>query len=162
MPCDPGTVPCGTGTPCTTSTDYCCVARSADGGSNETCVAYNGGSCANTAVKIGCNEAADCVSGVCCQQILGIASVGSTSCMPSCNYGPTQMGYYQTCRSDSECTAHADAGAAADKCILQTCTAPGGPGGGGASVTIEACAVYTAAGAGRPAMWGPLPYCVAK
>jgi hypothetical protein len=124
----------------------------------ESCVAYNGGSCPNNATKIGCNEAADCMMGVCCTQILGIAMPGSSSCMPSCNYSATQTGYYQTCRSDSECTANADAGAASMKCVLQTCTA----GGGGASVTIEACAYYTAGVRGGPGTWGPLPYCVAR
>jgi hypothetical protein len=110
------------------------------------------------AVKIGCNEAADCMSGVCCQQILGIAMVGSTSCMPSCNYSATQTGYYQTCRSDSECGADSDAGAA-KRCILQTCTAPGF---GGTSITIEACAVYSAGLRGGPGTWGTIPTCVAK
>jgi hypothetical protein len=132
-----------------------------DGGA--TCVPYNGGSCATGSTKIGCNEAADCTSGVCCQTILGIASVGSTSCMPSCTYGTTQMQYYQTCRTDAECGINAgDAGAAAAKCIPQTCTAPGQFGQPGPSIDIEACATYTAPRLGNPGGWGPLPYCTAK
>jgi hypothetical protein len=163
VPSDPGVVPCGSAT-CTTSTDFCCTTTGGGDGGSQTCVAYNGGSCGTNAVKIGCNEAADCTSGVCCQQILGIANVGSTSCMPSCTYSPTMTGYYQTCRTDSECGTNSDGGAAAAKCIAQTCTAPGGPGGGGNSIDIEACAYYARAGGvgGGTGTWGPLPYCVAK
>jgi hypothetical protein len=155
---DPGVVPCGTST-CTTSTNYCCVSGG-DGGT-QSCVAYNGGTCGTGSFKIGCNESADCMSGVCCQTILGIAMVGSTSCMPSCTYGPTQTTYYQTCRTDAECGVNSDAGAAAAKCIPQTCTAPN-QFGGGPSIDIEACAYFTRGTGGGPGTWGPLPYCVAK
>jgi hypothetical protein len=76
--------------------------------------------------------------------------------MPSCTYSTTQTQYYQTCRTDAECGINGDAGAAAAKCIPQTCTAPGL---GGQSIDIEACAYHSP---GPQGTWGPLPYCTAK
>ncbi len=152
-------MPCG-GSSCSTATEYCCLGTSPDGGSAETCAAYNGGTCASGALHVGCNEAADCASGVCCQQIIGIGVQGSTSCAPSCTYTGASSQSFQTCRSDSECGADSDAGAA-KKCILQACGGGAGPGSA-APLTVEACAVYTAGTLGRPGTWGPLPYCAAK
>jgi hypothetical protein len=112
-------------------------------------------------VKIQCKEAADCPTGyVCCESFPAAATLGSTSCMQSCN-PPVN---YQICRTNSECSG-GDSGAPA-QCIPQTCTAPsgmfGGSGGGGQMVTIEACS-YTAPMGGTMGGGnnnGALPYCM--
>jgi hypothetical protein len=166
-PCDPGIVSCGSMS-CTTASTYCC--SDLDGGG--TCDPYNGGSCAS-GVKYQCNEAADCMSGVCCEA--DQYGPHSSSCMPSC-----PVGNFQVCRTDSECGV-SDAGGP-KKCILQTCPTsagggaggpgfPGGPGGGSsggsssggavATITIEACS-YPTTGAMGVVTWGPLPACTAK
>jgi hypothetical protein len=140
-------VPCGN-TMCDTSQTSCCRA-SGDGGT-DMCVGPNG-ACSGNIVR--CNETADCEKGlVCCD------NYGSTSCMTSCGYTP------QLCRSDTECGANSDAGAAAKKCIVQTCGGGPGPGGGPPTpaVTIEACAVPVYTMMGMPAGWGAQYGCTAK
>jgi hypothetical protein len=166
-PSDPGQVPCGA-TSCTTSTQFCCKGTG-DGGT-ATCDSYNSGTCPTTSIQVQCNEAADCMGGVCCQALQ--YGPHSATCMPSCG-----TANFQVCRTDGECGAMSDAGAA-KRCVVQTCFAqmpvggfPGGPGGGvpggGTSgggtptVTVEACA-YPNVGAGGGVMWGPLPNCTAK
>jgi hypothetical protein len=129
---------------CNTTTSYCCTA--ADGGA---CEPYNSGSCST--VKETCNEATDCSSGVCCQALeLG---PHDTSCKPTCGTGD-----FQVCRTDGECGS-ADAGAASQQCIVQTC--PIDTMGG--TATAEACAYYTAPGPTNGFMghWGALPGCTA-
>jgi hypothetical protein len=145
--CDPGMVPCGN-TMCDTSQTSCCRATGDAG--TDTCVGPNG-ACTGTLVR--CNESSDCEKGlVCCD------SYGATSCAASC--GPYA---YQICRSDSECGALSDAGAA-KKCILQTCGGGPAPGGGAPTpaVTLEACAAPQYAGMGAPMTWGPNYGCTAK
>jgi hypothetical protein len=145
--CDPGVVPCGS-TTCDTSQTSCCHAMGDAG--TDTCVGPNG-ACTGTLER--CNETSDCASGlVCCD------NYGATSCAASC--GPYA---YQICRSDTECGLDGDAGAAAKRCIVQTCGGPT-PGGGPSTpaVTIEACAVPSYAGMGMQSTWGPIYGCTAK
>jgi loricrin len=158
-PCDPGTVTCGSMS-CSTATTECC--SNLDGGG--TCDPYNGGSC-TSGVTYQCNEAADCTSGVCCE--LDEYGAHSATCMPSCG-----VGYFQVCRSDSECGTTSDAGAA-KKCILQTCPTTEGAT---TTITVEACAYPTvtgggagggfpggaAGGGGGTTTYGALPACTAK
>jgi hypothetical protein len=137
--CTPGTVPCGSSS-CSTATDYCCAAS--DGGG--TCNPNDAGTCAS-GVKVACNEAADCPSGsVCCQ--LDAYGPHSAMCETSC---PT--GYFQVCRTDSECGTSASTDT--HTCIVQLCPPSEGAA---ATVTLEACSYYTA-GVG----YGPLPACTA-
>jgi hypothetical protein len=147
--CDPGKVPCGSST-CDTSKKSCCQV-SGDGGA-DICIGPNG-SCMGA--KVACKETGDCVPGLVCCGVYG-----ATSCLASCG-GPSG---FQVCRSHTECGANSDAGALANKCILQTCGGMAPPGGGPPSpvVTVEACAVQSSAGQGAPPTWGPLPGCVAK
>jgi hypothetical protein len=149
--CDPGIVPCGDAA-CVTSTSACCQTISADGGT-QSCEP-NSVSCPNNGIRFQCNEQPDCPSGfVCCEQFPGIAVLGPTSCMQSCNGANST---YQICRSNGECGKDSDSGAL-KKCVFQTCTSPVGRGGGtGRSVTLEACAV---AGTSNN---GALPYCTAQ
>jgi hypothetical protein len=153
-PSQPGMITCGS-TTCDTTSQHCC--ESADGG---TCGPLNG-SCSGGAITLACKEAADCAPGsVCCQPLE--YGPHSTSCMTSC-----PLGYFQVCRTDAEC-GNADAGAASEKCIVQTCytsmamTATG---------TVEACAYPgtggggnfpgggVPAGGGGTVTYGPLPNC---
>jgi hypothetical protein len=141
-------VPCGSAS-CSTATQYCC--SNGDGGG--TCDPYNGGSCAS-GVKVSCNEATDCASGVCCEP--DQFGPQSTSCMPSC-----PAGNFQVCRTDSECGG-GDSGAP-HKCIVQKC--PTGPGAGAGTITVQACAYFTAGGGfagGGGGTYGPLPLCTAE
>jgi hypothetical protein len=140
LACDPGQVTCGGGT-CSTGSQFCCISNADDGGLSSTCNAYNSATCPSGALSIGCDEAADCSNGVCCEQIIGLGVAGPTQCMASC-----PSGYFQVCKSDTECpssggvTATGDGGAGG-KCVVQTCTMPPGLLGGGSSVVVEACAV---------------------
>jgi hypothetical protein len=138
---DPGMVPCGS-TSCTTSMTYCCVVNQGDAGPQETCVPPNG-SCASTAARISCNEAADCTgSNVCCASFPMLGVQGVTSCMASCSAQQN----VQICRSDAECGTN-DAGVAR-KCVLQTC----------GSLTLQLCtAPFSPADAG-----GAYQGCTAK
>jgi hypothetical protein len=137
--CTPGTVSCGNSS-CSTATDYCCAAS--DGGG--TCNPNDAGTCAS-GVRVACNEAADCPSGsVCCQ--LDAYGPHSATCETSC---PT--GYFQVCRTDSECATSASTDT--HTCIVQLCPPSEGAA---ATVTLEACSYYTA-GVG----YGPLPACTA-
>ena len=158
-PSDPGMVACGS-TSCNTSQTSCCQ-TTGDAGTSE-CVPPNG---ACTGTTLHCNEASDCASGLVCCDFFG-----STSCAASCGLGGFQM-----CRMDSECGTNSDAGAAAQRCILQTCGGtPTGRGGPPTPVTtVEACAVEAPptrggppfrvdAGAAAPGTWGPLTGCTAK
>jgi hypothetical protein len=138
-PCNPGTVPCGS-TTCNTATEYCCEESNGDG----TCDPVNGGSCAS-GIKVACNEAADCASGVCCQE--DTYGPHSATCQTSC---PT--GYFQVCRTDAECGT--DGSGAPQTCIVQLCPPSAGAA---ATVTLEACAYSDLGGP-----FGPLPFCVVK
>jgi hypothetical protein len=146
---DPLMLPCGSST-CNTSTDYCCVQNTADGGGTQTCVAPNG-TCSPAATKIGCKEAADCAGGaVCCANFPELGVQGTTSCLASCT-GSSQN--VQICRTDDECGASSDAGAL-KKCVLQTC----GP------LTLQLCAVNPVGGPGGapPDAGGAYAGCTAK
>ncbi len=142
-PCDPGRVACG-GHACSTNTQYCCV-----NGDAGTCLAL-GAPCGSN-VAVSCNEAADCVNGVCCQ-VLALGPHSAT-CFASC-----PVGDYQACRSDSEC-GNPDAGTTSMRCIVQTCPLSANPDAG--TTTIEACAYFIPAGLGG-GTWGPLPACTAR
>jgi hypothetical protein len=144
-PCDPGLVPCGgEAGVCLTSTSACCQPSPQNGGHQGTCIP-NSSSCPSGQDMVQCNEAADCPPGqVCCENFPAIATLGPTSCMPSCTGGT-----YQICHTHAECGL-GDAGTP-PTCILQTCMSFGF--GGGGSVTLEACAVAGATGGGA------LPYC---
>jgi hypothetical protein len=148
-PCDPGRVPCGS-TTCDPSLTSCC--RMTGDAGTDMCIGPNGACTGGN--RVSCKESGDCASGlVCCD------SYGPTSCMAACG-GPS--GSFQICRSDTECGITSDAGAAAKRCILQTC---GGPRPGAPPspvVTVEACATRSAPGPGAPATWGALPGCTAK
>lgn len=164
---DPGMVMCGS-TSCNTSEKSCCH-KTGDAGSDE-CIGPNG-SC-NGGTVIRCDESSDCADGlVCCDNF------GSTSCATTCGGGG-----YQVCRSDSECGTNSDAGAAAMKCIVQTCGGTPAAMGRPAipATTVQACAVETVPprpGGGTPGRggppvrtdaaapaptWGPLYGCTAK
>jgi hypothetical protein len=145
-PSDPGTVVCN-GAPCAVTAGYsCCVEKADDGGTKETCAAPNSPTCGGLTIR--CNEASDCASGVCCQEITGIASPGSTSCMTSCPGPGTET--FQTCRTNAECGS-GDGGDAA-RCVPQLCsnTFPM------RTLRIESCALPTL---GNTA--GTLAYCAA-
>lgn len=146
--CTPGVVGCGgEAGVCMTDTNVCCQPNPPDGGAQGTCQP-NSGSCANGEVAVQCEEAADCPSGhVCCENFPAFATLGPTTCMPSC---PASMS--QICRTHAEC-GMGDSGAPA-KCVLQTCGSLGF-GGLGKSVTLEACAVGSSNN-------GALPYCMAN
>jgi hypothetical protein len=147
-PSDPGTVPCN-GAACDVSQGYACCVEAVDGGTKETCNAPNT-PCSAGALKLECNEAADCNGGVCCQAINGIAVSGSTSCMAGpCPAGST----FQVCRVDGECGG-GDGGGALKRCIPQLCTNANPP----RTLKIEACAV--AATAEDPD--GTLGFCAAQ
>jgi hypothetical protein len=133
LPCDPGVVSCG-GASCTTSSQFCCVGG-AQGGAGDVCSPFNGASCPSSALAVACDEAADCSGALCCEQEVGLGVAGPTQCMASC-----PSGWFQACKSHSECNSHGDAGGL-NRCVLQTCTQPPGLLGGGSSVTVEACAV---------------------
>jgi hypothetical protein len=144
VPCTPGIVACGGPGMCTTAANACCQPNPPDGGAQGTCQP-NSASCSNNDVKVQCEEAADCPSGyVCCEYFPAFATLGATSCMPSC-----ANGWSQICRTHAECAA--DAGGPA-RCVLQTCGSSFGFGGG-QRVTLEACAVGMTNG-------GALPYCM--
>lgn len=131
--CNPGTVTCGS-TTCSTSTDFCCASGGEAGAG--TCTAYNSSSCPSGALTLDCDETADCTAGVCCEQIISLGVPGPTKCMASCS-----TGWFQVCKSHTECGAGGDAGGPLNRCVLQTCTMPSGLLGGGRSVVVEACAV---------------------
>jgi hypothetical protein len=133
QPCDPGQIACG-GSSCSTRSHFCCVTGSNDGGPAGTCSAYNGPACGSGALSVACDEAADCSGGLCCEQSVALGVAGPTQCMTSC-----PVGWFQVCKSDSECGGGGDAGGGS--CIVQTCTLPSGLLGGGSSVVVEACAV---------------------
>jgi hypothetical protein len=150
-PSTPMMVACGS-TSCDTSTSQCCLAGDAG-----TCTAFTAG-CGG--ITEPCDEAADCTNAVCCQPLE--CGMHSTTCKTSCaatTADPTT--YFQLCRTDSECGATTDAGAA-QKCIVQTCGTQPGLGGtcGGTMVKVEACA-YPTPGFGGTTTWGPLPECTA-
>ena len=146
VPCTPGVVGCGGPGDCTTSTSACCQPNPPDGGPQGTCEP-NPTSCADGGVKVECEEAADCPDGnVCCENFPAYATLGPTSCMPSC-----ANGWSQICRTHAECGD--DAGSPA-RCVLQTCGSSFGFGGG-RSVTLEACSTGSTNG-------GALPYCTAN
>jgi hypothetical protein len=150
VPSDPMMVTCG-GTSCDTTSQQCC--GSADGGAG-TCTAFTA-SCAS-GITEPCDEAADCTNAVCCQPLE--CGQHSTSCKTAC--ATTD---FQLCRTDSECGATSDAGAA-KQCIVQMCPSqvmyPDTCGG--TMVKVEACAYPTAATFEAPATWGPLPGCMAN
>ncbi len=168
---DPGMVMCGS-TSCNTSEKSCCH-KTGDAGSDE-CVGPNGTCNGGTVTR--CDESSDCADGlVCCD------TFGSTSCATTCGGGG-----YQVCRSDSECGTNSDAGAAAKKCIVQTCGGTAAAMGRPAvpATTVQACAYETVpprtGGGGNPGRggppvrtdaaaeppppptWGPLPGCKAE
>ncbi len=149
-PCDPGVVSCG-GTSCSTATSFCCVGG-AEGGTADICSPFNGASCPNYATAVACDESSDCSGSVCCEENVGIGVQGPTQCMASC-----PSGWFQVCKSDTECRGERDAGG---QCVRQTCTDPGGLFGGGSSVTVEACAVPATLGNLNNA--GALMGCVAQ
>jgi hypothetical protein len=68
-------------------------------------------------------------------------------------------GWFQVCKSDTECGGGHDAGGL-NRCVRQTCTQPSGLFGGGSSVTVEACAVPATLGNLNNA--GALMGCVAQ
>jgi|HubBroStandDraft_1064217.scaffolds.fasta_scaffold24781_2 hypothetical protein len=148
-PSDPMMVTCGS-TTCDTNSQQCCVA--ADGGGG-TCTAFTAG--CTSGITEPCDEAADCTNAVCCQPLE--CGAHSTSCKTACAAGD-----FQLCRTDSECGATSDAGAA-KQCIVQMCptqaTYPAGCGG--TMVKVEACA-YPTAGAFGAVTWGPLTGCTAE
>jgi hypothetical protein len=144
--CTPGAVACGGDSGvCATAMNLCCQPNPPDGGPQGTCQP-NSSSCANSEVAVQCEEATDCPKGnVCCEMFPGYATLGPTSCMPSCTGGT-----YQICRTHAEC-GMGDAGGQ-PKCVLQSCSSPFGFG---PTVTLEACAVGTTTS-------GALPYCTAN
>jgi hypothetical protein len=150
-PCDPGRVACGS-TSCETSNQYCCVGGGS-GGSGDVCSAFNGASCPSSALTVACDETADCVDSVCCEENVGAGMQGPSQCMSSC-----PGGWFKICKSDREC-GEGDGGGSLNRCIVQTCTQIGLLGGG-TSVTIEACAVP--ATLGNLGNRGALPGCVAQ
>jgi hypothetical protein len=107
----------------------------AEGGAGNVCSPFNSASCPGGALTIACDESADCVDSVCCEQIVSLGVAGPTQCMASC---PT--GWFQVCKSDTECGGGHDGGDST-RCVRQTCTQPPGLFSAGSSVTIEACAV---------------------
>jgi hypothetical protein len=139
-PSDPGSIVCN-GATCDVSHGSTCCYTKTDAGSSETCNPPNTGCATQT---LACNEASDCNGGLCCQTIIGIGVQGSTSCSaPSAKACPE--GTFQTCRTDGECGASADAGAL-KRCIPQVCTSPTTMANQVSNtVTIEACAAPTSA-----------------
>jgi hypothetical protein len=140
-------VTCGSTTCDTTMTQsqVCCL-----GGDGGTCTSVSS-ACPSQITQV-CDEAADCTNAVCCQPL--VCGEHSTTCQTTCAEGD-----FQPCRTDSECGATSDAGAA-KKCIVQTCgTQMIGPTCGGAMVKLEACAYPTTVG--FTTTWGPLPECTA-
>jgi hypothetical protein len=150
-PCDPGLVSCG-GASCTTVSEFCCVGGGT-GATPDICAAFNGASCPSSALVVACDEAADCSNAVCCEEIVGLGVSGPTQCMTSC-----PSGWFQVCRSDTECGGGGDGGT--NRCIVQTCTQPAGLLTPGSSVTVEACAVP--ATLGNLGNHGALSGCVAQ
>jgi hypothetical protein len=155
--CDPGLVSCG-GSSCTTSNAYCCVGGG-DGGSN-VCTAYNSASCPSGNLTVACDETADCATGVCCEEVVGLGVPGPTQCMSSC-----PSNWFQICKSNTECGGGSDAGGL-NQCIRQTCTQPPGLLTQGSSVVVEACAVPAPPGLsislGGAGSGGALQGCVAQ
>jgi|HubBroStandDraft_5_1064220.scaffolds.fasta_scaffold210614_2 hypothetical protein len=150
--CDPGIVTCGS-TSCSTSSSYCCADD--DGGA---CTAYNSAGCPSTDLTLQCDEAADCASGVCCEQAMSLGVAGPTQCMSSC---PT--GWFQICRSNTECGT--GDGGGVNRCVLQTCTQAPTLLTAGSSVVVEACAVppgFITIGIGTSGPTGALSGCVAQ
>ncbi|MGH7440172.1 MAG: hypothetical protein ACRENE_31150, partial [Polyangiaceae bacterium] len=150
--CDPGRVACGTAS-CDTANEYCC-AGGGSGASASVCSAFNGASCPSSALTVACDETADCSHSVCCEQDVGLGMQGPSQCMSSC-----PSGWFKICKTDREC-GDGDGGGSLDRCIVQNCTQLPGLLGGGASVTIEACAVP--ATLGNLGNHGALPGCVAQ
>ena len=138
LACDPGVVACGS-TACSTASSFCCVGGG-QGGTGEVCSPFNGASCPSSALTVACDETADCTGAVCCEQNAGLGAAGPTQCLASC-----PSGWFQVCKSNTECGAKHDGGSPG-RCVRQTCTQPSGLFGGGSSVTLEACAVPASLG----------------
>jgi hypothetical protein len=118
LPCDPGQVSCG-GSPCPTSTSFCCETVT---GSSGTCDQI-GATC--TQSEVHCDEGADCDGSVCC---LAIAVSFATSVKATC-HATCPTGTYRLCRSNTECGA-------GQSCIPQTCL---GGGSTEACTTVPGC-----------------------
>jgi hypothetical protein len=125
-PCDPGVVQCG-GSACSVSggrsTNVCCEPQ-VDAGTLAVCENNSPDAAGCSGLPLGCDEAADCDSGVCCFfELPWAGAFGNTYCSPywPCAY---HQGGWLICKTDADCQPQA-AVEPDTKCVPESCVLSG-------------------------------------